>query len=1367
MQKPVVPVQTFSKEEKKPADLVTSAVSGLAGKAERREAARGLVPDAEPARVLLETGLVTLEEGTGAVRRYRLALDEIYSMKEGASGAVRVPAQADAQALVAHAESMAKGGNPWPALVLYPEGQPMEPRMRRVLTGKVLVKLQGEDQPVPDLQSAGLQLLDRPEYSRRHLVTRSRSGSPLEALAAMTRLKSAPGVESVTPLLKQPLQAMAVPDDPFFPQQWHLQNSGQGKGKAGMDVQVVNVWDQHQGQGINVGIVDTGVELNHPDLLAGAAPSGHLDLGASAPGFYAYDLNGHGTAVAGIVAAEGNNARGGTGVAPGARLYSIRLLDGGDADDFDAALSVGHGLAYIQVKNNSWGVPDGLPILGESGPLFKAAMEHAATYGRGGRGMISVWASGNGRHRSDQGNKDAYSNNIHAIAVGALTNTGALAFYSETGAHLTCVAPSGGGTLNLFSTDMTGLGGGNPNATVADLEDDNYSYTHNLRGTSFSAPVVSGVCALMLEARPELGWRDVKEILLRSSLKVSPTSTAWVSRSGGRPGDELLPPIKHHHHFGGGLVQAGSAVELAKVWEPLGPQIKVEKTINPNLSVNYTGVRPPVEPESKGKYETITLPKDKPKRRTIVSRFDMRGIQPMRVENVAVSLDIKHAYRGDLGIVLRSPSGAASVLVSPTLMDWGQDFENFTFTSMRHWGESGQGLWSLEITDYQIEDGGTFTSATLVLAGTAAPAAEITSQSGPQLLLEGSPVTLEVGAELLPGNRRQWRKDGKELKGRTAGSLAGIGLKVSDAGVYDHFIGNEWGHVATSGIPVAVVRSQGPDLYVNEGRTAVLKVVAGGAGLRFQWFRQGSPDPLVNNGRVTGVATPELTLRNVSPMDEDRYYCHVEMPGVDPDAEPEDEPVILAELSTQPTNLQIRRRPVLDAELLAGPMKVSESISRSLGVQNEVTRWSVTGLPPGVRFDTVTRQFVGVPTKAGRYVITLSAANAAGAGLPLEVVWEVQKLPDEVVGTFHGLVDRHEGFNGGLGGALTLTSTASGGYSGVVTRGVHRQSFAGRLGTASSDGAMPEGSLMISRRSPYGPLKLAFHLDPGTQTLTGELSDPAQPAVTEAGVRALRAAFSSGSPATAQVGRWNVAHELPDVVAGDATYPQGASWSTLVVSKTGAAALAGRMADGVAITSGFGLADSGEAPMHVLMHGGSGSVQGWQVLEPATRTALASLTWFKWPVPGSRSYAAGIPLHSLTGQGGLHVPPAFGEMLFGISPSSNNVRLWFTQGGLYEPFVQLFTLGAGNVVFLPPAELNPSQIRLTLNLATGILLGGGSAMDGVPLNPSQSHPRPGTFSALLVPQREKAVGHFLLPTGASAAAPVLSGKLVGEENTSP
>lgn len=1340
-----------------------------------------LVPDSEPEKTLLETGSVTLRESAKAVRRYRLALDEIYDMIPGRERVRSIPAQANARGLAEYAAAEAGRGSPWPAMVLYPEKGPADRSTRRILTGKMLVALESEAVAAPPLEPAGLVLVERPSYSPKHLIAESKSGSPLEALASIRKLGKLGGqarIVSVTPLLKKAAAVMAVPNDPLFSGQWHLLNSGQGKGVAGMDAKLVDVWNQYQGAGVNVAIVDSGVEMGHEDLAANASPIGNIDFYNDAPA-RGWDVHGHGTSVAGTVAAVANNAIGGSGVAPRAIIHSHRILDAegysylDDSQEAQATvwgvydeaaaplLGVQENFRLVEIKNNSWGSFTGPAQLPTAAPLFTDAMKTCAERGRGGLGVISVWATGNGRTYYEQGNKGGYANDIHAIAVGALTNTGKLASYSETGAHLTCVGPSGGGTLHLLTTDMTGNAGSNPDPEQPDIESSNYSYTRNLHGTSFAAPVVSGVCALMLEANPNLSWRDVKEILLRSSLQVDPRSATWVKRTGNQP---HLPPIKHSNLYGGGLVQAKAAVDMALSWVPLGPQISASKKIDPNLAINYTGTQPKPDTTPATKYATVIKPPETPKRRTLKTQFDMRDIQPMRVENVSVTLDISHVYRGNLIIILRSPSGVTSTLANASEWDFGTDYASYTFSSMRHWGESGQGLWTIEITDKSIPDDGTFESAVLTLTGAAAPAAQILTQSGPQLVSEEAPTTLTVASTLsTEGGTRSWRKNGKVIPKQTATTLPAVGKKVTDAGTYDHLISNQWGHVASAAIPIAVLRRTVPAVSIIEGKTATFSTAAAGAGLIYQWYRSSSTEPLVDNGRVTGTRSLKLTIQAATALDEDSYFCRVTMlnPNFDPETEERLPPYGV--MDTFPAQLTLRRRPQVDASVLTLPSIVSENLQRQLTATSQVTRWTITGLPPGVTYNSKTGIITGSPTTPGYYWVTITVSNSLGTGTPVGLTWEVQALPPGVIGTFHGLLDRNLRYNGGYGGALTLTTTSTGAYTGTLTRGIHRHILKGRLTATTTSGAPVSGQASLTRRAPYGPLTFRFDLRPEEKTLEGSITDPTVVPADIALVGALRAAYSTAEPATAYAGRWNTAYELPAPLLSSSTYPQGATWGTQTVSSTGLATWAGRLADGTAITASAGISADGSTPLHVMLYDSLGSLQGWQGLDSGTQRSSGSLTWAKSAISTARSYPAGFPTHDLTGSGALYTPPPLGEMLFGITPGADNASLTFTQGGLAAPFTQTFSLAAGNLITLPTGPANPHQIQFTLDLSTGILTGTGTAMDIDPLNPGLARQRPGTFSALLLPDREQAIGHFLLPTSQSPTAPILSGKLIGAE----
>jgi subtilisin family serine protease len=155
-----------------------------------------------------------------------------------------------------------------------------------------------------------------------------------------------------------------VPSDAHFNEQWALRNTGQNSGQVGSDINAVGAWNTTTGSRSTViAVIDSGVDFSHPDLVnnqwINAMPSEEGDLHgwdfvSNSPAIQ--DEQGHGTAVAGIIAAEGNNSIGTTGVMWRAALMSLRVLDNtgtGDIADAVEAIdyAVGHG---AQVINLSW-----------------------------------------------------------------------------------------------------------------------------------------------------------------------------------------------------------------------------------------------------------------------------------------------------------------------------------------------------------------------------------------------------------------------------------------------------------------------------------------------------------------------------------------------------------------------------------------------------------------------------------------------------------------------------------------------------------------------------------------------------------------------------------------------------------------------------------------------------------------------------------------------------------------------------------------------------------------------------------------------------------------------------------------------------
>lgn len=636
-----------------------------------------------------------IRNGRGETTRYVVADDELHNL-------TRDRAETTAGGVAPRLRAQAVGDADVRELVLYPKGAPRTEWNRRVLTREVLVRLA----PGTDAAAAAraVRAVAGPEiaYAPRHHIFRvTQPGAALEAAAA---LAAQPGVEHVEPVLKRKLAKRLVPNDPLFSQQWTLLNTGQNGGTVGADINVTNVWDNYRGTGIVIGVIDDGFQYTHPDLAANANTAIHYDYrdgdndpkpegtaGVNAQGNPNADS--HGTATAGVIAARGNNGIGAAGVAFEATLVGLRLI-GGLAGDTQEGGALSHSNALIHIYNNSWGPNDDGFVKGGASTLALAALQNGVNTGRGGRGSIYVWAAGNGGAALDNAGYDSYNGSIYTISVGALTDLGGKADYSERGACLIVSAPSGGETgtgpriQGTTTTDLVGdFGYNRSDVTVgpigpADLAD--RDYTQNYNGTSSAAPVVSGVVALMLQANPNLGWRDVQEVLIRTATQTDPTNNEWRTNKAG---------FKFNPNFGAGRVNAGAAVALATNWANL-----------PAMTSTAS--------EQAGLNEAIPDNDNN----GITRSFDL-GASNLRVEQAVVTVDITHANRGDLVINLVSPAGTLSPLAE-LHGDTNANYTAMTFRSTFNWGEDSKGTWQVQISDRRANNAGTLTRAKLEVFGT-------------------------------------------------------------------------------------------------------------------------------------------------------------------------------------------------------------------------------------------------------------------------------------------------------------------------------------------------------------------------------------------------------------------------------------------------------------------------------------------------------------------------------------------------------------------------------------------------------------------------------------------------------------------------
>ena len=323
-----------------------------------------------------------------------------------------------------------------------------------------------------------------------------------------------------------------TPNDPSYSSEWGLNNTGQTGGKVDADIDAPEAWDTSTGagSGVVVGIIDTGIGYNHPDLAAnvwtnpGETAGDGIDNDGNGyiDDIHGYDFanndgdplddNGHGSHVAGTIAAVGNNGVGVTGVSWGAKLMALKFLNASGSGSTSAAVSA---LNYavkmktqygvnIRVTNNSWGG-------GWSSSAMLTAIQNCAN-----AGMLFIAAAGNGGPDQVGDNNDStpnYPSNYASDSVIAVAAT-------DANDNLGSFSNYGVGTVEL----------GAPGVSI-------YSTYYNggyatLSGTSMATPHVSGVAALAWSVAPSATYQQIRTAILNGTDKIASLNGKTIS--GGR-----------------------------------------------------------------------------------------------------------------------------------------------------------------------------------------------------------------------------------------------------------------------------------------------------------------------------------------------------------------------------------------------------------------------------------------------------------------------------------------------------------------------------------------------------------------------------------------------------------------------------------------------------------------------------------------------------------------------------------------------------------------------------------------------------------------------------------------------------------------
>ncbi|NOU52184.1 S8 family serine peptidase [Pseudoalteromonas sp. JBTF-M23] len=528
--------------------------------------------------------------------------------------------------------------------------------------------------------------------------------------------------------------------DPLTFQQWHLQNTGQtgfslSAGNAGEDLNL-DFADRMgiKGRGITVSVIDTGVEISHPDLKNNVVPGSKNLIDGSE---YPVDTHGHGTAVAGLIAAEEGNNLGGRGVAPYANLIGFNYLDEQSIESW----MLSHGLSEDfraldrftdpRVFNQSYGSTPSAPVNGDANedPTFalqETVMQDITLDSHWGRGAIYVKSAGNsfsyyttyingerfyvlpfenGQTLNNQGlpfhnaNISDLNTSFWNLVVSSLNAEGKLASYSSVGANVFLSAPGGeygDDKPAMVTVDLTGcdrgmnVSGAHKNSLHGGSDlDPNCNFTGIMNGTSSAGPNAAGAVATVMSANPALDARTVRHLLASTARKVDPQNSGvtlnFESATGETVSYDAIPGwqtnaagYNFHNFYGLGAVNVDDAVYKALFTGVSLPKLQVTDWQAKNANVTIP------DADLTGAQSTMSVDDN------------------LTIEAVQLKVNIDHTRLRDLAIELTSPSGTRSVVMSARTGFLSGTEGGYTDTIMlshHFYGEQSQGNWTIKVLD--------------------------------------------------------------------------------------------------------------------------------------------------------------------------------------------------------------------------------------------------------------------------------------------------------------------------------------------------------------------------------------------------------------------------------------------------------------------------------------------------------------------------------------------------------------------------------------------------------------------------------------------------------------------------------------------
>lgn len=325
------------------------------------------------------------------------------------------------------------------------------------------------------------------------------SDEVLKSIQALSKLE---GIKYFEP----EMYIKVTPCNTLYSYQYYLNNTS-----GGVDINVLPAWNVTTGSSsITVAVIDEGVESAHEDL-SGRVLQGYTINNSTGYGepqnADEFSEKAHGTACAGIIAANNNNI-GIRGIASGSKILPINISPDYE-DGWGTNLEIANAIRWAYARADILNIASAYPVSSD----IQSAINEALTYGRNGKGCVIVAAAGNSGDLANNVARPACYNGV--IAVGAVLSNGAIWDWSQSGDSLDLVAPGGNfvGQGNIVTTDRMA-----PNGYV------NYSdYTYTFGATSASCAEVAGIAALMLSVNSNLTSKQVRNALRATATDMGST----------------------------------------------------------------------------------------------------------------------------------------------------------------------------------------------------------------------------------------------------------------------------------------------------------------------------------------------------------------------------------------------------------------------------------------------------------------------------------------------------------------------------------------------------------------------------------------------------------------------------------------------------------------------------------------------------------------------------------------------------------------------------------------------------------------------------------------------------------------------------